>query len=29
MTEPSTAGEWIDHLGELASTVLPLEREIS
>ena len=29
MTEPSTADEWIDHLGDLASTVLPLEREIS
>ncbi|MCH1490090.1 MAG: TIGR03854 family LLM class F420-dependent oxidoreductase [Ilumatobacteraceae bacterium] len=29
MTEPSTADEWIVHLGELASTVLPLEREIA
>ena len=29
MTEPSSADEWLDHLGELASAVLPLEREIS
>jgi alkanesulfonate monooxygenase SsuD/methylene tetrahydromethanopterin reductase-like flavin-dependent oxidoreductase (luciferase family) len=29
MTEPTTVDGWVEHLGELASVVLPLERELS
>ncbi|MGA0034725.1 MAG: TIGR03854 family LLM class F420-dependent oxidoreductase [Ilumatobacteraceae bacterium] len=28
MTEPTTVDGWVEHLGELASVVLPLEREL-